>query len=135
MEFPPTSIEHLKTEEVTFYCNGVSWTEDRRIICAERNGVKIRQADLRLEKTINIPNANAVISAVQYGTSLITKIWTEDEYITYSGSLDDPTHHILHRTERESYEGSEDDKKEEDDDESEDDEEAEDREEIGRAHV
>ena len=129
MEFSPTSIEHLKTEEVTFYCNGVSWTEDGRIICAERDGVKIRRAaDLRLEKTINIPNAKGVISAVQYGASLITNICTEDEYITYLGSLDDPTHHILHRTERESYEETEDDKEEEDNEESEDDEEAEDRE-------
>ena len=125
MEFSPTSIEHLKTEEVTFYCNGVSWTEDGRIICAERDGVKIRQADLRLEKTINIPNANGVISAVQYGASLITKICTEDEYITYLGSLDDPTHHILHRTKIENYEESEDDNDEEDHEELQNDENAE----------
>ena len=125
MEFSPTSIEHLKTEEVTFYCNGVSWTEDGRIICAERDGVKIRQADLRLEKTINIPNANGVISAVQYGASLITKICTEDEYITYLGSLDDPTHHILHRTKIENHEESEDDNDEEDHEELQNDENAE----------
>ena len=95
--FHPVAIEHLKTEKVADYCYGVSWTDEGIVICSTSEQVEIRQpADLKLDRTISIPNAEALFSTRQDGARFLTKGIIANKYFTYSGSLDNPTRYILH---------------------------------------
>lgn len=90
-------IEHLKTEKVTDFCYGVSWTDVGIVICSTSEQVEIRQpTNLKLDGTISIPNAEALFSTRQDGERFLTKGITANVYFTYSGSLDNPTRYILH---------------------------------------
>ena len=91
------AIEHLKTEKVTDFCYGVSWTDVGIVICSTSEQVEIRQpTDLKLDGTISIPNAEALFSTRQDGARFLTKGIIANKYFTYSGSLDNPTRYILH---------------------------------------
>mgnify|MGYP001797466232 CR=1 FL=1 len=98
LEFLPTSIEHEKTQKTANTCYGVSWTEDDRIICAMNKKIEIRQAGsgLQLDQTNVLPKCHNIHSALVVGCSLFTKCMysKEKKYMTYSGSLDEPT--VLH---------------------------------------
>ena len=104
LEFSPTTIEHVKTEKTADYCYGVSWTDDDRILCAQNQQVEVRHAtDLRLDKTTAVKDSTWVYSSVQNREKFYFKVGstTGKKYITYSGSLEDPTQRVLHSEEAE----------------------------------
>ena len=97
--FPPTTFEHVKTENTANPCYGVSWTENDRILCAQNKQVEVRhETDLRLDKTLEYPgidyvNSSAIVNGIIYTKA---KSHTAKKYITYSGSLEEPAQQILH---------------------------------------
>ena len=102
-ELSPTTIEHVKTEKTADTCYGVSWTDDERILCAQNGHVEFRlAASLELDKTVILPDGNPS-SATTIRQKLFTKInlYDHKKYITYSGSLEDPTQRVLHSEEAE----------------------------------
>ena len=63
--FPPTTIEHVKTEKTADGCYGVSLTDNDRILCAQNKHVEVRHAtDLRLDKTTTVKDSGWVHSSV-----------------------------------------------------------------------
>ena len=104
LEFLPTSIEYVKTEKTAESCYGVSWTEDDRILCAMNKQVEVRTGfDLQLNKTVVFDDGRNAHSAVLVCGKLFTKclFGKQKKYITYSGSLDEPTQTVLHSEEDE----------------------------------
>ena len=95
----------MKTQKTANTCYGVSWTDDDRIICAMSKKIEIRQAGsgLQLDQTTVLPKCHNIHSALVVGCSLFTKCMysKEKKYMTYSGSLDDPTQTVLHSEEDE----------------------------------
>ena len=102
--FPPTTIEHVKTEITAGWCYGVTWTDDDRILCAQNKQVEVRHAtDLTLDKTLEYPgidyvDSSAIVNGIIYTQA---KSCTAKKYVTCSGSLEDPTQHVLHSEEAE----------------------------------
>ena len=102
LEFPPTTIEHVKTEKTAGSCYGVSWTDDDRILCAQNKLVEVRHAtDLRLDKTTTVKYFTVVHSSIGNCEKFYFKVGsaTGRKYITYSGSHHEPAQRVLHSEE------------------------------------
>ena len=97
-------MEHIKTEKTADPCYGVSWTDDDRILCAQNERVEVRHAtDLSLDKTTTVKDSEWVWSSFGNCKKFYFKVGstTEKKYITYSGTLEDPTQRVLHSEEAE----------------------------------
>ena len=104
LDFPPPTIEHMKTEKTAGGCYGVSLTDNDRILCAQNEHVEVRHAtDLRLDKTTTVKDSGWVHSSVGNCEKCYFKVGSTvgKKYITYSGSLEDPTQRVLHSEEAE----------------------------------
>ena len=94
----------MKTGKTADSCYGVSWIDNDRILCAQNGQVEVRHAtDLRLDKTLNIPGGQHVISSELNGEQLVTKIGSTEKklYVTYCGTHEQPTQRVLHSEESE----------------------------------
>ena len=97
LEFHPETLEHVKTEKSS--CYGVSFTEDSSILTSCHSEIQMRNStNLRTKTTAVMDEEEAVSAAVIVGDTLLTKIssFKENKYITYIGSLEQPTQTILH---------------------------------------
>jgi len=102
LEFPPTALEHVKTEKTPWWCYGVSWTDDDSILCAMDKQVEIRQAgDLKLDRTLSYPDVEYVFSSVAVGEKLYSQVTSSSgkKYVTHLGTIDNPTQTVLHSEE------------------------------------
>lgn len=98
MRFPPTNLQHLKTNgDVAIY--GVSWTYDGNIHCAAaQHGIKVYTEDLQLSDTISLPEGFGVHSSVVAGSKLVIHgiSTTMKKYVTYCGPMEQPCQTVLH---------------------------------------
>ena len=89
----------MTTEKTAESCYGVRWTEDDMVLCALTNKIEVCQGiDLQLDRTIRVPGPNsaALVDNKLFTSSTSSK---EKKYMTYCGSLDEPTQTVLHREE------------------------------------
>ena len=98
----PASVKHIREEETSHWCSGISRTAENKILCAVDRGVKIRSADLKLEKKINIPG-DVYSAHVIAGGKLITKVCdnVNKKYCTYIGTETDPQQTLIHEVKNE----------------------------------
>ena len=94
----PTVLHHKNTEKTMSACYAVNWTDDGRVLCSVNAGVEVRSDNLTIEKTIRLPNHSFTFSAKIVGDTLFTHATSEVEkkYLTYAGSLEEPTQRVVY---------------------------------------
>ena len=100
IEFSPTVMEHVVTEETAGRCYSVSWTAHGNVVCTGGKLMRIRSGDDRkIITTVTCPShVDIADSSALRGGKLYTKLKTlsENRCYAYSGTNDDPAQRVLH---------------------------------------
>ena len=94
----PATLHPENIEKTTSFCYAVNWTEDGRILCARNVGAVIRSDNLKMEKTILLPDTRYTFLAKLIGNILYSYAtsWEDEKYVTYGGSLEQPTERVIY---------------------------------------
>ena len=100
LEFSPTIMEHVVTEETAGRCYSASWTADGNVVCTEGKLVRIRNGDdFKIIRTVTFPShVDIADSSALRGRKLYKKVksLSENRCYAYSGTKDNSVQRVLH---------------------------------------